>query len=57
MVSIMAEHQTPQGALSDEELSQLVAFLASLTGEIPMDYIAKPQLPESGERTPPPDPT
>ena len=57
MISIMATHQTPQGSLTEKELSQLVSFLESLTGEIPMDYIAEPELPESGEKTPPPDPT
>jgi len=57
MVSIMAEHQTPQGKLSDEELSRVLAFLDSLTGTIPEKLIAKPDLPESGEHTPSPDPT
>jgi len=57
MVSIMAKHQTPQGALTKKGLKQLVAFLESLTGEIPVEYIAEPELPESGEKTPPPDPT
>lgn len=57
MVSIMAKHQTPQGELTDPELAELVAFLGSLTGEIPEQYIAEPELPESGEKTPGPDPT
>lgn len=57
MVAIMAEHQTPQGALTDAQLSELVAFLKSLTGEIPEDLIAEPELPPSGENTPEPDPT
>lgn len=57
MVTIMAKHQTPQGELTDGELSRLVAFLESLTGEIPKELIAEPELPPSGEKTPKPDPT
>ncbi len=43
-VEKMAWHQLGQ-KLSDAETDALVAFLKSLTGEIPSDYIAKPELP------------
>lgn len=56
MVAIMAEHQTPRGALSEAEIADLVAFLKSLTGALPESYIAQPTLPESGPTTPKPDP-
>jgi cytochrome c peroxidase len=42
--------------LMEEEVNVLVAFLKSLTGEIPRDYIQKPDLPPSGPMTPKPDP-
>lgn len=48
MVAIMAEHQTPRGALSESEIADIVAFLDSLTGAIPSAYIAAPALPPSG---------
>jgi cytochrome c peroxidase len=52
-VSQMAEYQL--GAqLSKEEISSIVAFLNSLTGEIPVQYIQKPELPKSTEKTPKP---
>lgn len=57
MVSVMAEHQTAQGALSDAEMSHVLAFLNSLTGTIDAEYIAKPELPASGPKTPKPDPS
>lgn len=43
-VSKMAWHQLGQ-KLTDAETEALLAFLKSLTGEIPADYIAKPELP------------
>lgn len=51
MVSKMAEHQLGK-KLSPEETASIVTFLKSLTGTIPKDYIAQPQLPESGPKTP-----
>jgi len=42
--------------LSDTQVKAIVAFLGSLTGEIPTDYIAEPELPPSTDRTPKPDP-
>jgi cytochrome c peroxidase len=43
--------------LSDDEVSQLLAWLGSLTGQLPVDYLKAPSLPPSGAETPPPDPT
>lgn len=57
MVSIMAEHQTAQGKMSDAELTAILSFLDTLTGELPKELIAEPELPESGPKTPKPDPT
>lgn len=57
MVEIMAKHQTTKGTLSTDEKTHLLAFLDSLTGELPADYIKAPALPESGPETPKPDPT
>lgn len=56
-VQLMAEHQLARGRLSDQELENVVAFLETLTGEIPKDYIEKPELPESGPNTPKSAPT
>lgn len=43
MVRIMAEHQTAKGKLSEAETADLVAFLKSLTGDLPASsYIAPP---------------
>ncbi|MCA9697940.1 MAG: c-type cytochrome, partial [Myxococcales bacterium] len=53
MVNKMAEHQTKRGAaLSAEEMAKMTAFLGSLTGELPGDYIKKPELPADGEAAP-----
>ncbi len=55
-VKIMGYHQL--GLKLDEgQIADLVAFLESLTSELPVEYIAKPKLPESGPNTPAPDPT
>ncbi len=56
VVEIMAEHQTTKGTLSATEKTAILAFLDSLTGELPAAYIKAPQLPESGPTTPKPDP-
>jgi cytochrome c peroxidase len=46
MVAKMVAHQTKRkGPFSDEEMANMLAFLASLTGELPTDYIKKPELP------------
>jgi cytochrome c peroxidase len=56
VVRKMAFHQLGV-ELKDDEAKVLVAFLTSLTGELPADYIKKPDLPASGPKTPKPDPT
>jgi len=48
MVQKMAVHQLGKGELSKEDLSAIVAFLGSLQGELPKEYIAKPTLPPGG---------
>lgn len=53
-VKLMAEYQT-KTELSEAQVKDIVAFLESLTGEIPKDYIAKPELPKSTAKTPLPD--
>ena len=46
MVAKMVEHQTKRaGPFTDEEMAEMLAFLGSLTGELPTEYIAKPELP------------
>ncbi len=51
MVRLMGEHQLGK-TMSDEEVGSVVTFLKSLKGDLPMDYIAKPELPESSPTTP-----
>lgn len=51
VVRKMAWHQLGQ-ELKDDDVKNIVAFLGSLTGEIPAAYIAKPELPPSGPTTP-----
>jgi cytochrome c peroxidase len=55
-VAMMAEYQTQMGRLQQEQIADMVAFLKTLTGDLPMDYIAQPELPASGPKTPKPDP-
>lgn len=45
-IRIMARYQLGQ-ELTDEQVADISAFLGSLTGEIPTEYIAPPELPES----------
>jgi cytochrome c peroxidase len=52
----MAHHQLGK-ELTDEEVHQIVLFLESLTGELPAEYIALPELPPSGPETPKADPS
>ena len=47
-VAQMAPQQAP---LSPQAIAQIVAFLGTLTGELPADYIAMPTLPEDGPET------
>ncbi len=53
-VEEMADYQLGK-RLSRREVEYIVAFLKSLTGELPKDYIKAPELPKSTPRTPPPD--
>ena len=52
-VSEMAEYQL-DSKLSREEIASIMAFLNTLTGEIPTQYIQKPELPKSTAKTPKP---
>lgn len=57
MVRLMARHQLAR-TLTDAEVDDLVAFLKSLTGELPpAERIAAPALPPSTKKTPKPDPS
>ena len=53
-VGKMAEYELGS-ALTPEQIDSIVVFLESLTGEIPADYIKKPELPPSTPATPKPD--
>ncbi len=54
-VRLMADYQLGT-QLTDEQTADIVAFLESLTGEVPADLIKEPELPPSGPDTPKPDP-
>lgn len=57
MVRLMAKHQLAR-TLTDGEVDDLVAFLKSLTGELPpRERIAAPPLPPSTKTTPKADPS
>ena len=45
MVQLMVRHQLGK-QLTSEEIDYVVIFLRSLTGELPSDYTAQPQLPD-----------
>lgn len=51
MVKMMAEHQLGK-TLTEEETGSIVIFLKSLTGDLPMEYISRPELPAGGPKTP-----
>lgn len=56
-VRLMARHQLGM-TFSDAEVDDIVAFLKSLTGELPgPEVLAPPELPPSSRTTPKPDPT
>lgn len=52
-VKMMARHQLGR-ELTDEQAASIVAFLNSLTGKLPTEYIKMPELPKSGPKTPGP---
>jgi cytochrome c peroxidase len=43
--------------LDGEQVATIRGFLESLTGTVDAAYIARPELPESGPKTPKPDPS
>jgi cytochrome c peroxidase len=49
----MADYQLDK-KLSAEETASIIAFLKTLTGDVPAQYIQKPELPKSTPRTPKP---
>jgi cytochrome c peroxidase len=53
-VSRMAEYQLGK-TLNDGQIRSIVAWMKSLTGEIPAKYINPPVLPQSTSKTPKPD--
>lgn len=55
-VKAMGEHQLGR-TLPDEEIKLIVTWLNALTGEVPAEYVAKPELPPSGPDTRKPDPS
>ncbi|MCH9682070.1 MAG: c-type cytochrome [Deltaproteobacteria bacterium] len=56
MVAKMAEYQLAKDEVPPDELAALVAFLGSLKGTLPTEYIAEPTLPADGPETPAPNP-
>ena len=55
-IKMMGAHQLGRD-LTDQQVADIAAWLDALTGEIPADYIKKPELPASGPNTPKPDPS
>ena len=55
-VRLMAWHQLGR-ELEAAEVRDVVAFLGSLTGTVDAQYVAAPELPESSDATPAPDPS
>jgi len=53
-VTKMADYELGK-ELSRDQVTAIVTFLGTLTGDIPTDYIKKPELPASGPKTPKPD--
>lgn len=53
VVKLMATYQLDK-ELTDAQVADIVAFLNALTGEVPVDYIAMPELPANGPDTPGP---
>ncbi len=55
-VSRMSEYQLGR-QLNDKEVTSIIAWMKSLTGELPAEYIRKPELPKSTPATPKPETT
>jgi len=56
VIGVMARHQLGI-ELSHEQIERIETFLGALTGTVDPEYIAVPELPESGPDTPPADPS
>ena len=54
VVRMMARHQIGK-EITDAQITSIITWLGSLTGELPADYIKKPELPASGKDTPKPE--
>lgn len=54
-IKMMAKHQVGK-ELTAEQIAEIRAFLGALTGDVPTAYVAKPELPASGPKTPKADP-
>ena len=54
-VRLMGRHQLGR-ELSDADVNSIVTFLDSLTGPLPKDWLAPPELPPSTPETPKPEP-
>jgi cytochrome c peroxidase len=54
-VKMMGKHQLSLD-LKPEEVASIVTFLGALTGEVPKEMMAEPELPKSTDKTPKPDP-
>jgi len=55
-IRLMADHQLGV-TLNDDQVARIATFLDTLTGVVDPEYIAAPELPESGPDTPGPDPS
>jgi cytochrome c peroxidase len=55
-IRLMGAHQLGVD-LSDEQVARIAIFLGTLTGTVEPEYVAAPELPESGPDTPAPDPS
>ncbi len=53
-VARMGEYQVGK-QLTSEQIKAIVAWLKTLTGVVPVDYVAPPKLPESTSKTPKPE--
>lgn len=52
-ISLMAQHQLGR-PMSPQDVHSIILFLNTLTGDLPQQYIAEPQLPPSTAKTPKP---
>ena len=55
-VRLMGRHQLGR-ELDDGQVASIIDFLGSLTGEVDSALASAPKLPESGPKTPKPDPS